>query len=104
MTVEKPSDREEEFFQKLDQKKVSQIRSDLDKKRAEEERRKRKEIHWMKCPKCGSDLREISHQNVMIDSCTECKGIWLDMGELNLLIEGQSQFNKGFVQKLLGRK
>ena len=104
MTVEKPSDREDEFFGKLDQKRINQIRSELDKKRAEEDRQNRKEVHWMKCPKCGSDLQEINYQHVMIDSCMECKGVWLDMGELNLLIEGQTQLNKGFIQKLLHKK
>ena len=104
MTAEKPSDREDEFFIKLDQKLIKEIRSELDKGRADEDKQKRKENHWMKCPKCGSDLQEINYQNVVIDRCIECRGIWLDMGELNLLIEGQAQLTKGFVNKLFSRK
>ncbi len=103
MTVDKPSDREEEFFLKLDQKRISQIRSELDKKRSEEDRQKRKKVHWMKCPKCGSDLQEINYQNVVIDTCIECNGIWLDCGELNLLTEGQAKLTKRFFNKLFAK-
>jgi len=103
MTPEKPSDREDEFFLKMDAKKVENLRGDLDRKRKEEEKRKRQGQHWMKCPKCGSDLEEVNCENVMIDKCTDCQGIWLDAGELDLLTEGQAQFTKGFLAKLLSK-
>ncbi|MEW6673027.1 MAG: zf-TFIIB domain-containing protein [Thermodesulfobacteriota bacterium] len=104
MTVEKTVSKEEEFFLKINQEKISKLRGELDQKRSEAEKNKRKQIHWMKCPKCGSDLHEVNHQNVMIDTCTECKGIWLDGGELSLLIEGQAKFSKGLLTKLFGSK
>ena len=55
-----------------------------------------KEAHWMKCPKCGSDMVEKEMDNVMIDQCTECQGIYFDAGELELVLkreEGKSFFN-----------
>ena len=100
MTAEKPTDREDEYFLKMDMEKCKKIRKELDQTRAEEMQQKQKETHWMKCPKCGTDLEEINHQNVMIDKCSGCKGIWLDSGELELLVEGQAQFTKGFFNKL----
>ena len=100
MAVEKPSDREEEYFLKMDLEKCNKIRKELDQTRAEELQQKRKEVHWMKCPKCGSDLEEINYQSVMIDRCNECKGIWLDSGELELLTEGKAQLTKGFFIKI----
>lgn len=27
-------------------------------------------------------MREINHQGVLIDTCLECRGVWLDRGEL----------------------
>ena len=102
MTAEKPRDREDEYFLKMDMKKIDKIRNRLDETRSEGEKLKQKEIHWMKCPKCGSDLQEINYQSVMIDRCGECKGIWLDMGELELLIEGKAQFTRGFFIKIFG--
>lgn len=88
MSVEKPVGNEEEFFLKMNQEKISKLRTEIDQKRLKDEKSLRKQVHWMKCPKCGSDLNEINHENVIIDTCKECKGIWLDSGELNILIEG----------------
>ena len=100
MTVEKHSIVEDEYFMKMDSEKLDKFRSELDKKRMEEGKQKRKEEHWMKCPKCGSDLEEINYQKVIIDRCIECKGIWLDKGELELLTEGQARFTKAFFAKI----
>ena len=102
MSPLKPSDKEDEFFMRLETEKVAKLRCDLDKKREEEAKQRRKEAHWMKCPKCGADLDEINYQNVMIDTCKECKGIWLDHGELELLAKGQVQLTTGFLSRLFG--
>ena len=104
MTVEKPASKEEEFFLKMNQEKIVKLRAEMDRKRTEDEKNQRKQIHWMKCPKCGLDLKEIDYQNVKIDTCAGCKGIWLDGGELNILIEGQARFGKGFFNKIFGQK
>lgn len=100
MKVEKPSEREDQHFIKMGLEKIEKLRDKLNKTRADEEKQMRKEAHWMKCPKCGSDLEEINFQNVMIDRCNECKGIWLDSGELDLLIKGQARFTQVIINKL----
>lgn len=100
MAPVEPSNREDEYFMKLDMEKVIKMRMGLDKKREEEFRKLNKEVHWMKCPKCGSDLQEVNYQNVMIDTCSECKGIWLDHGELELLGRGEVKVTKRFLRKL----
>ncbi len=42
----------------------------------------------MKCPVCGTpDLLMTERQGVEIDYCPSCRGIWLDRGELDKLIE-----------------
>ncbi|GBE93768.1 zf-TFIIB domain-containing protein [Nostoc cycadae] len=41
----------------------------------------------MKCPVCHIELRRADRQGVEIDYCPECRGIWLDRGELEKLIE-----------------
>jgi hypothetical protein len=75
-------DREREALQKLKQK-----RQELDAARKEVEKQARKETHWMKCPKCGSDLTEVEMDRIMVDKCTGCDGIFFDKGELELLLE-----------------
>jgi Zn-finger nucleic acid-binding protein len=41
----------------------------------------------MNCPVCDARLRVIEKFNVEIDICPECKGVWLDRGELEKIIE-----------------
>ncbi|MFJ2994573.1 zf-TFIIB domain-containing protein [Pandoraea sp. NPDC087047] len=42
----------------------------------------------MKCPVCGTpDLLMTERQGVEIDYCPKCRGVWLDRGELDKLIE-----------------
>ncbi len=41
----------------------------------------------MQCPVCDERMREIERSGVMVDICPSCKGIWLDRGELEKLIE-----------------
>lgn len=44
----------------------------------------------MKCPICNIDLIMTERQNVEIDYCPQCRGIWLDRGELDKIIERSS--------------
>jgi len=42
----------------------------------------------MKCPSCSETALVISYrQGVEIDYCPECRGVWLDRGELDKLID-----------------
>ena len=39
----------------------------------------------LNCPVCQGAMREIERQGVLIDTCTQCRGVWLDRGELEKL-------------------
>lgn len=41
----------------------------------------------MDCPVCHVELRMTDRQGVEIDYCPQCRGVWLDRGELDKLIE-----------------
>ncbi len=45
-------------------------------------------LQTMKCPVCKTDMIILELEQVETDYCTFCKGIWLDAGELELLLEG----------------
>ena len=45
----------------------------------------------MKCPDCRQLMVVLELDKVEIDYCTVCQGIWLDEGELELLLEGSDQ-------------
>ncbi|GGG22002.1 TFIIB-type zinc ribbon-containing protein [Paenibacillus abyssi] len=43
----------------------------------------------MKCPICEDvRMREVEKDGVLIDVCPDCKGVWLDRGELDKLMKG----------------
>jgi hypothetical protein len=78
----KPSEKEEEFFARMEFEKKKKIEEEKHKKLAEEEKKRLKQLHYMHCPKCGMELIEIDYKGIKIDECSECEGIWLDAGEL----------------------
>jgi Zn-finger nucleic acid-binding protein len=41
----------------------------------------------MKCPNCNTVLVMSERQGVGIDYCPNCRGVWLDKGELDKIIE-----------------
>jgi uncharacterized protein len=41
----------------------------------------------MKCPHCSVSLVMTDRQGIEIDYCPDCRGVWLDRGELDKLIE-----------------
>ena len=49
----------------------------------------------MNCPNCNETLVMADRQGVEIDYCPKCRGVWLDRGELDKLIERSSDFSSG---------
>lgn len=41
----------------------------------------------MNCPSCNIPLTMSERQGIEIDYCPQCRGIWLDRGELDKIIE-----------------
>lgn len=54
----------------------------------------------MKCPVCtGVDLMLSERQGIEIDYCPQCRGVWLDRGELDKIIErSDSQQTATYIQ------
>ena len=62
----------------------------------------------MRCPNEGSRLVEIERAGVLIDACPECRGIWLDRGELDKILVKERQLAGGsdedFFSEVEGRR
>ena len=41
----------------------------------------------MNCPVCNVELKMTERQGVEIDYCPNCRGVWLDRGELDKIID-----------------
>jgi predicted lactoylglutathione lyase/Zn-finger nucleic acid-binding protein len=44
------------------------------------------------CPKCGGGMKTYDRSGITIDQCTECRGIYLDRGELPQLIDAEAGY------------
>src|SRR5215204_2055347 len=42
------------------------------------------------CPKCHNVMHQYERNGVMVDQCTECKGLFLDRGELEKLVKAEN--------------
>jgi hypothetical protein len=49
----------------------------------------------MTCPKCQGQMRQYERSGITIDQCTECRGIFLDRGELEKLMDAEATWSQG---------
>jgi Zn-finger nucleic acid-binding protein len=45
------------------------------------------------CPKCQGTMRTYERSGITVDQCTECRGIFLDRGELERLVDAENAFH-----------
>lgn len=50
----------------------------------------------MNCPVCNIQLNMMERSGVEIDYCSKCRGVWLDRGELDKIIERSADQGTGF--------
>ena len=81
----KPSESEEEYFARIEYERRKKIEREKQERLAAEEKTRLRDLHYMKCPKCGMDLIEIDYKSVKVDRCSGCDGVWLDAGELDTI-------------------
>ena len=61
----------------------------------------------MTCPSCGGELLELDRSGIKIDACRNCRGVWLDRGELDNILERERQVVGGaddeeFIREMTG--
>jgi hypothetical protein len=84
--VVKPSTTEDEYFVREDAEKKRRIALETKKALALEEQRRLKELHWMRCPKCGMQMQPVNlRKDLDVDTCFSCGGIFLDKGEIDII-------------------
>jgi acetyl-CoA carboxylase beta subunit len=92
---EKPSKNEDEYFAREDAARLQRLREKETAERSATERRS----HYMKCPKCGATLHAEEFHSVQLDRCPDCHGVWLDAGEMELLLKHE---DPGMLRRVMG--
>jgi len=65
---------ENEYFRRQEQELIEKMKAKI----GTEDSHKTE----IQCPKCDGTLHETDYENIKIDVCDKCTGIWLDAGEL----------------------
>jgi Zn-finger nucleic acid-binding protein len=49
-------------------------------------------MQQLTCPKCRGQMNQYERNGVVIDQCADCRGIFLDRGELERLAEAEGRW------------
>lgn len=83
---------ENDYFRRKDEELIEKIRS-----KVLNESSVNLELN---CPKCDGELHESDYENIKIDICDKCGGVWLDAGELAQVVDKNE--NSGWLSRLFG--
>ena len=72
---------EEEYFHRKNKEAIEKLRAKI----AVSEQAKAAGASSMRCPRCDGVLNQNKFEEVKIDVCDKCGGVWLDSGELEQL-------------------
>jgi hypothetical protein len=78
----KPSQNEDEYFARRDAEWLKERRAALDAEREAKESAERRP----QCPRCHQPLEERSFKSLRLDVCIVGHGVWLDAGELEMIL------------------
>ncbi|HMQ04119.1 MAG TPA: zf-TFIIB domain-containing protein [Pyrinomonadaceae bacterium] len=83
---------ENEYFHRKEKELLEKMKAKLNEENA-------KDLH-LKCPKCDGTLFETEYENITIDVCDQCTGVWLDAGELAQVAAKEESSGKGWFEGL----
>ncbi len=82
---------ENEYFRQQEQELIAKMKTKLT--------GEAKNASHRDCPKCDGKLVETDYENIKMDVCNTCHGVWLDAGELAQVLhkdEGKGWFGRMF--------
>ena len=77
---------EDEYFAREDAEKKRQYAIAHAKEIAVSEKERLKELHHMRCPKCGMPLHHIAYHGIEVERCFACHCVVLDDHDLDRLV------------------
>jgi CRISPR/Cas system-associated protein Cas10 (large subunit of type III CRISPR-Cas system) len=98
-------EREEGWFREHEAELIAAAR----RRRAEAERERQaardaqaRVSHLRHCPHCGAEMIEDRIEEIAVEECPSCEGIFFHRGELETLLLRHDAHRRGFFRKLLG--
>jgi len=90
-------DKENDYFARIEFERLKKQVEDRQHEMKKEERERVRQLHWMRCPKCGMEMVEVEFEGIKVDKCSSCLGEFFDNGELEQL---SSKTKPGFLRRL----
>lgn len=87
---------EDEYIHKKDQEAIEKLQHDL----ADAVRAKERAAGVLRCPRCDYRLTETTFEGLTVQHCEQCKGWWLDAGELEQLTHHEGGIVRDFLRSL----
>lgn len=70
---------ENEYFRRKERELIEKMKVKLQEEETEDIK--------VDCPKCDGNLLETEYENISMDVCDKCSGVWLDAGELAQVVD-----------------
>ena len=83
---------EDDYFRRRDKESLAKLREAL----REAAKAEGKPVPTLPCPRCDGMLYEQMFDEVGINRCEKCHGVWLDAGELEEIIRAESAPGRWF--------
>jgi uncharacterized protein len=97
MSMNKPSDSEEEYFAREEAARLYRLTLEKHRQMAQDEQQALKALHYMHCPKCGMEMKPITLRDVTVERCFNCNGTFFDETQLKRLVRQESP---GLLEKI----
>lgn len=86
MVSKKPSEAEEEYMAREEAEKKRRLAISHSKTLADADRDRLKQLHHMRCPRCGMALSNLSLHGVDVARCFDCHGIFIGEADIKKLV------------------
>ena len=98
MSMNKPSETEEEYFAREEAARLYRLTLEKHRQMAQDEQQALKALHYMHCPKCGMELKTITLRDVTVERCFNCHGTCLRRDASSSVSCGQE--SPGLLEKI----
>jgi rubrerythrin len=92
----------EQYFAGKELEKLKAFREKRRQEQVTQEKEELKRLHYMHCPKCGTTMETVKMENIEIDKCPNCLGLYFDNQELEQLLQAEFEKRKSVVRKIFG--
>jgi hypothetical protein len=87
---------EEDYFRRKELEAIEKMRA-----QREAERQAREAAgKTLQCPKCEGTLEEITYEEIPVDRCNKCHGLWFDAGEIEVLTDKEEHEGRGWLSRM----